>query len=199
MVPVGFSAEDNKYDEYIVINGDLEKVGSWEVDLNGYATTDYVNQELEKKVDYVEGSRLITAEESAKLEALQLNGEDLQKSGNINTSQIIDLKQWLGLNAQSTPGLSENNYTTEDKQKLQDLLYIKSVDETQLHVSNAGTLSILSVDVNKITGLDDILNTKATKASVSNLTTQLNAYTEEVNDRLDGIENRLKWHPLTDE
>jgi hypothetical protein len=33
---------------------------------------------------------------------------------------------------------------------------------------------------------------------VSNLTTQLNAYTEEVNDRLDGIENRLKWHPLTD-
>ena len=198
MVPVGFSAEDNKYDEYIVINGDLEKVGSWEVDLNGYATTDYVNQELEKKVDYVEGSRLITAEESAKLEALQLNGEDLQISGNINTSQIIDLKQWLGLNAQNTPGLSENNYTTEDRQKLQDLLYIKSVDETQLHVSNAGTLSILSVDVNKITGLDDILNSKATKASVSNLTTQLNAYTEEVNDRLDGIEDKLKWHPLTD-
>lgn len=40
MVPVGFSAEDNKYDEYIVINGSIEPVGNWSVDLDDYVKKD---------------------------------------------------------------------------------------------------------------------------------------------------------------
>ena len=68
------------YDEYVVliITDDdnvetkvLEKVGSWEVDLSGYAKTTYVNDELAKKVDVVEGSRLITTEEGAKLNSIK--------------------------------------------------------------------------------------------------------------------------------
>ena len=43
MVPTGLQMDDDKYDEYVVINGILEKVGSWEVDLSGYATKEELN------------------------------------------------------------------------------------------------------------------------------------------------------------
>lgn len=37
MIPTGLQADDDKFDEYMVIDGVLEKVGSWEVDLKDYA------------------------------------------------------------------------------------------------------------------------------------------------------------------
>lgn len=43
MVPTGLQQDDDKYDEYVVIDGLLEKVGSWEVDLSNYATKKDVN------------------------------------------------------------------------------------------------------------------------------------------------------------
>jgi hypothetical protein len=71
MIPTGFQEEDDKYDEYMVIDGVVEKVGSWEVNLNEYATTEYVNDELAKKVDAKTGERLITDSEAAKLESIE--------------------------------------------------------------------------------------------------------------------------------
>ena len=44
MVPTGLQYEDDKYDEYIVINKTIEKVGSWEVNLDNYATKDDLNE-----------------------------------------------------------------------------------------------------------------------------------------------------------
>lgn len=38
MVPTGLQDDDNKYYEYVVIDGVLEPVGTWEVDLSQYAT-----------------------------------------------------------------------------------------------------------------------------------------------------------------
>ena len=51
----------------MIIDGFIEKVGSWEVDLKDYAKTKDVNDALDKKVDIVEGSRLMTEEEGQKL------------------------------------------------------------------------------------------------------------------------------------
>jgi hypothetical protein len=48
MVP---NASTENYDEYMVIDGELEKVGDWTTDLSGYATKQYVDEELGKKVD----------------------------------------------------------------------------------------------------------------------------------------------------
>ena len=42
MVPTGLQYEDDKYDEYVVIDSIIEKVGSWEVDLTNYATKDEI-------------------------------------------------------------------------------------------------------------------------------------------------------------
>lgn len=50
MVPTGLQQDDDKYDEYVVIDGILEKVGSWEVDLSNYATKEEVKN-LSDKVD----------------------------------------------------------------------------------------------------------------------------------------------------
>lgn len=47
------------YEEYMVINGAIEKVGDWSVDLSGYATT----EDLAKKVDIKEGYRLVSETE----------------------------------------------------------------------------------------------------------------------------------------
>ena len=46
MVPTGLQFEDDKYDEYIVLNGAVERVGSWEIDLTNYATKDYVEGKI---------------------------------------------------------------------------------------------------------------------------------------------------------
>lgn len=43
MVPASESKEHNTYDEYMVINGHVEKVGNWEVDLSDYAKISDVN------------------------------------------------------------------------------------------------------------------------------------------------------------
>ena len=43
MVPTGLQEDDDKYDEYVVIDGLLEKVGSWEVDVSNYTTKEELN------------------------------------------------------------------------------------------------------------------------------------------------------------
>lgn len=40
MVPTGLSQDDNKFEEYIIIDGELERVGTWEVNLDNYIRKD---------------------------------------------------------------------------------------------------------------------------------------------------------------
>lgn len=74
MVPAEKSETHDKYDEYLIIEVEgvkqIEKVGSWEIDLSGYATT----SDLDLKVDKEEGSRLLTAAEAEKLANLANQG-----------------------------------------------------------------------------------------------------------------------------
>lgn len=84
MVPTGLEEADDKYNEYIVVLDDLdeeviEKVGDWEVNLDGYAKltdlTPYakkteVETALDNKVDTKEGYRLMSNQEGEKLGSL---------------------------------------------------------------------------------------------------------------------------------
>lgn len=47
MVPKATAADSDTYDEYMVLNGSLEKVGDWKVDLSDYATTAAVATAIE--------------------------------------------------------------------------------------------------------------------------------------------------------
>lgn len=48
MVTTGIQEDDDKYDEYMVIDGALEKVGSWEVKLDDYAKISDLNNYAKK-------------------------------------------------------------------------------------------------------------------------------------------------------
>lgn len=273
MVPTGLEEDQNKFYEYMVLElaGQriIEKVGSWEVDLSDYVKKEALAKELAKKVDVVEGSRLITEAEASKWneseknfiasvssdftvsgerelslndlaiskvsglqEALnsKINTDDtrllseadkskLEKltvdeagnlvvEGKIDVTNVNNLTTWLAEKAGTTTGLSENNFSNDLYNKLNGLLNIKSVNIDELIVSDEGQLGIVAVDNSKVTGLDDLLNTKASidsvvevKTSLSTLQNSLNAMTTTV-DKLsadvDDINSRLTWQNIAE-
>lgn len=209
MVPTGLQHEDDKYDEYIVINGAVEKVGSWEVDLTNYATKDElveVQDALSNKVDAIENHTLLSPEDKAKLDKLVIDEDDnLEISGSVNAENVIGLEAWLNQNASSVKGLSENNLTDDLYEKLSNLLFITSVEETELNVSQDGKLSILEIDQSKITGLVEALNEKASKESVEETKTlvqeivdSLAYYTtlEQHNNDINELRDILIWKEM---
>lgn len=235
MVPTGFQYEDDKYDEYVVIDGIVEKVGSWEVDLSNYATKDEIiinsvsndftinNKQLilndlsinkitglqdllNNKIDAIEGYSLLSPEDKAKLDKLLIDDDDnLEISGSVSAENVIGLEQWLNDKASSTKGLSENNLTDDLYEKISNILFITSVEETELNVDETGKLSILEIDQSKITGLVDALNTKASQTSVEENKTliqeivdSLAYYTtlEQHNNDIDELRDILTWKDM---
>lgn len=268
MVPNGPQDYDDKYDEYIVIEefdsdnvplGEhIEKVGSWEVKLDDYATKEELKNYI---VDPKDGSRLITSAEGnklaalnenaeenyiknvstdftvdsvgklnlnnlsqnkitglsevlankydrteglllsatdrAKLDALQLDGENLEISGKVSATQISDLNLWINNYAGKLTGLSENNFSNSYKNKLDTLALIKNVNQNQLEIDQDGQLNITKVHVSLIDGFDTALNNKADVSVTTNLATQLNAYIQQVNTKIDNIDARLTWQALS--
>lgn len=98
MVPSGLQDYDNKYYEWILINGVFERVGSWEVNLSEYAKTSDVETALNKKVDKVEGSRLITNEEIEKLSGIEV-GAQVNVINSVSSDFTISENKQLQLNA----------------------------------------------------------------------------------------------------
>ena len=139
MVPTGLQEEDDKYDEYMVIDGVVEKVGSWEVNLEGYATVSYVDDELAKKVDAKTGERLITDEEAAKLGTIE---EGAQK----NYITSIDESQLKIENG----NLSIKSINMNAVTNLEETLNSKATND-QLVIVNT-----------KVTNLETLLNNKIT-------------------------------------
>lgn len=266
MVPNGFQENDDKYDEYVVIDGVIEKVGSWEVDLRNYATKDEVAKKvdsdensrlmtlvegdklsrieegaqvniidsisedfsiddnkkltlntlsinkitnlqtlLNNKVDQQEGYTLLSPDDQKKLAALVVgDNNNLEISGKINAENVQGLADWLNKNAATIKGLSENNLTNDLYTKLDESLFISSIDTSQLNVSN-GKLSIIAVDRTKITGLEDALNAKAEQTqvdnlsiSINNISSSLNNYVtkEAYNKDIAEIRNILTWKEM---
>lgn len=117
MVPTGLQEDDNKYHEWILINGVFEPVGSWEVDLSSYAKTSDVETALNKKVDKVEGSRLITNEEVEKLSGIE-TGAQVNVINGVSSDFTISENKELQLNTISQDkiiGLSDTLNTKVDK------------------------------------------------------------------------------------
>lgn len=74
----------NKYDEYMLVNGAFERLGDWEVDLSGYATTGAVSG-LTTKVEGVEG-RINTAEQQ--ISTMRGEVDTLKSAGYITEGQV---------------------------------------------------------------------------------------------------------------
>ena len=95
-----------------------------------------LQEALDSKVEKVEGSRLITDTEAAKLEALVI-AEDgsVEVSGEIHASKVQELDAWITQRAGTLEGLSENNLTDE---------LVNKINESQANVIEA--ISVNGVD-----------------------------------------------------
>jgi hypothetical protein len=111
MVPTGLQADDDKYDEYMVINGFVEKVGSWEVDLSAYAKTTDVNNSLSlkansadveaalaDKVDVDDNARLMTLAEGEKLTNIA-EGAEVNVINSVDAAEFAIDKRSLSVKA----------------------------------------------------------------------------------------------------
>ena len=116
MVSRGLTDDDNKYYEYILINGIFEPVGSWEIDLSQYAKKEDVKNSLDKKVDVVEGSRLMTEAEGEKLAALKVEAEKNYISSVANEFKVEEGKlELVSIGQDKITGLTETLSNIDNK------------------------------------------------------------------------------------
>lgn len=76
MKPSGLLEDDNKYYEWILINGVFEKVGSWEVDLDNYALKSEVLNLADTVADNKKAAEKAVADEQARAEKAEKANSD---------------------------------------------------------------------------------------------------------------------------
>jgi hypothetical protein len=192
---------EGAYDEYMIIEGELEKVGDWKTDLSGYVTTDTLEQEISDldaaintkadivyypvkdeetgAVTQVPGS-FLSPEDREKLSALVVGeGGNVEISGKVNADNVEGLDTWITENANTyITGLTENNL---GQSVLDKLNFITSVNTSDFTVTN-GNLELNNLNMSKVDGLIDALNNKASleqfntlNATVQDLVTNVNS------------------------
>lgn len=174
MAPSGLQDDDNKYYEYVVIDGVVEQVGSWEVDLSAYAKTADVNEALKKKVDVVyytvekeDGTTeqipgaLLSPEDKEKLAALVIDDDgSIGISGTVNASNVEGLGTWITENAiNHIINLTEDNLSADLKNKINKPDFITSIDETNFTVVD-GKLDFKQIPATEVSGLQALLDSK---------------------------------------
>lgn len=121
------------------------------------------------KVDKVEGSRLLTSDEAAKLEKLVMD-----ETGNVGISGTISAENVVGLNTLLDTkvdkvegmGLSANNLTNELVDKINNISagaqvnIIDAVSDEFVIAEDGKVLNINAVAMDKVTGLTDALSGK---------------------------------------
>lgn len=175
MVPTGLQLEDDKYDEYIVINGAVEKVGSWEVDLSNYAT----KAELDGKVNKDDNARLLTLEEGEKLASIEAGAQvnlfdELSKDFELN-NRVLTLKDLPVSKIVNLQQLLDNKVNVQEGYTL-----LSPDDQTKLAALVIGEDNNLAisgkVNADNVEGLDEWLakNSSTQKGlSENNLTDEL--------------------------
>lgn len=171
MVPSGLQLDSNRYYEYMVVEGVLEQVGNWEVNLDDYFTEDelktYLNDYYtEAEVDtilaaYAKTSDLkgyYTAEQVDQLLAKEYTKEE------INNLLKEYVKIETGKSLVSDTEIAKLATVKENAEPN----FIKAVTK-DFKVNEAGELSLISIKSSQISDLQEELNKKVnTKTSVFN-------------------------------
>lgn len=145
------------------------------VDLSAYATTESVNTALGNKVDKVAGSSLVPDADITKLQGLAniktvAEGElALSEEGELSVT-AIDQSKVTGLDGALAGKVNaeEGKSLVSDEliSKLTDSATIKDVSEEFNLDAGTGTLSVLAIGQDKITGLPEALEAKLTGVTV---------------------------------
>ena len=190
MVP---SLTTDGYDEYMVINGELEKVGDWSVNLEEYAKITDVNTALANKIDVDENARLITFDEIEKLNKISENAEEnfinnvteefkveekqlsLVKVAKEKVDGLVDTLNQISIALESKVNSEDNArlITNEEISKLNSIKdLIKNVDLEKFTIDQDGKLLLNSISIDHIDGLALELAKKVEKIEGSRLITQ---------------------------
>ena len=189
MIPIGFEGEDNKYDEYIVIETKevydegietviktIERVGTWEVDLSEYAKkadVDVIEEKLDSLNNTVYG---YTNEDGEELPGLTQLMAVAAKEITILTQRAdkVDKNLTEGLKAVNTQIITLNERADKADGKIIALeKTVQNLDKTYVSITN----------FNKVVGNMDTL-----------LSQQIN-----IIDEINEINQRLTWGIISEE
>ena len=208
MVPVGVTDYDNKYNEYIVIEGVIEPVGDWSVNLNDYVSRTELNTALVSKVDKIEGGSLFMQADATKLASIE-EGAQINKIETVDETQfnlsnkhltlldipitkVTDLEAVLNGKVDKKDGYRLMSEAEATKLATAEENYISSVDEVHFAVANK-KLSLLDIPITKVTDLESILNNKADKSDI----TAVNTGMATLSARVATVEAAIQWTDLS--
>ena len=159
----------NGYDEYLYVNGELDLVGNWETDLTDYAKKD----ELNLKVDKVEGASLVLDAEIAKLRTVKENAEP----NYISAVDTNELKVEDGLLSIISIGSSK----------------VSGLEELLNGKANNSEVETLSSGLSSLEGLVQAANSK-----ITDLETALGSYVtfDDLEDELSEIKKAITWQTI---
>lgn len=198
LVPSLDGLSQDVYDEYMVIDDTLERVGSWQVNLDDYAT----KVELNDKVDKKDGYSLISDSDVAKLSGIENGAQknyifSVSENFNVNEGQLIlaSVPDTLDLSSNNT--ITALNNTLNNKvnaeagkslvandliAKLEQLKsdaeknYINGVT-SELNVDENRVLSIVSVSGDKIVDLSSNSQFSDLSSKVNSVKTDITTLT----------------------
>ena len=176
--------ENDKYNEYLYVNGSLEKVGSWAVDLS-----QYVKKE--------EGKSLVSDTEIAKLATVE---QGAQKNYIASVSSEFEVDENKQLKLVSIP--STLNLNTNPSFKALDTR-VGNIENILNDNESAGTQGLVTKVTNLQNALDNLGNNYVTttlyQAQVGDLSKLIHASGKDnstIVDELNDINGRLEWKEL---
>lgn len=222
MVP-NESGDRNNYDEYMVVTfidqeGQksepfLEKVGSWEVNLDGYvqsATFEDYKATVDTTLESV-SSRISTISESLS-NYVEKEDKDYKNAFSSVDDEFFAIKENSETKENEltlkpgfefvTPSLLQDLDDMEQNLKsINDQLAtistelesnkIKDYNTTDFSVDENGKLSLNDIAIGKVNGLEAILNEKASLTEVNDLASSLSTLQESFNSTLNSLDSRV--------
>lgn len=146
LVPKTTSDNNDGYDEYFVVNDNLEKIGSWDIDLSNYVTKDDTNL-------------LLSEDDKKKLDSL---GLDENNKATIQAAQVGNLEQFVQ-DHQLIKSVAVGTFDVTPEGELQ-LANVPAIDlsgyvQTSLYRAEVGNLSDLQDRASNNSTLVEEINT----------------------------------------
>lgn len=201
LVPALDGLANDVYDEYMVIDGAIERMGSWEVDLDQYATKD----DLAGKVDIIPGSRLITESEAYILNTIEPGAQANyinDVSGNFKVEngklEIVSLPSTIDLSeSEAFSGLIEdleNKVTKEEGKSLVENFLIQKLaaldPNAEYNVIN-GVSDEFSIDENRVVSIVGVDGSKIANLSANAEFSSLDNNVQSVMSDIDSLNSNL--------
>lgn len=174
MIQTGLQEDSNKYREYMVIDGVLEQVGNWEVNLDDYFTESELETYLEGY--YTEDEIKAILADYAKTAELEVEFEKYYSIEQIDnklstyyTSEKVNELLGNYVLAETGKSLVEDIEIAKLKTVFEyaEPNYIKSVS-SNFAVSEAGKLELNTISIGQVENLQEALDNKVTRTFTEN-------------------------------